>query len=114
MNTCTRTTRWLALGAGLLVCLWSCVSHPLAQPTPEPGQESDGHITIVPMRHLDLVFMVDNSPSMKPRQDKMHNPMPRSGSTGRSATIPTTRRRASVWTSRPITAPPAACASTPS
>jgi hypothetical protein len=77
MNTCLRTSRWLALGAGLLVCLWSCVSHPLAQPTPEPGQESDGRVTIVPMRHLDLLFMVDNSPSMKPKQDKMKAQFPR-------------------------------------
>jgi hypothetical protein len=76
MKTCLRTLRWVALAAGLLVTLWACISHPLTQPVPEPGQETDAQITIVPMRHLDLIFMVDNSPSMKPKQDKMKEQFP--------------------------------------
>jgi len=77
MKIYLRTIRWVALGTGLLVCLWACISHPLAQPVPEPGQESHGQVTIVPMRHLDLLFMVDNSPSMKPKQDKMKAQFPK-------------------------------------
>jgi hypothetical protein len=67
----------LVLGAGLVTCLWACISHPLAQPVPKPEQQSDGQVTIVPMRHLDLLFMVDNSLSMKPKQDKMKAQFPR-------------------------------------
>ena len=65
------------LWAVLLLVLWSCVSHPLGQPRPEPGQETDAQITIVNMRHLDLLFMVDNSPSMKPKQEKMKAQFPK-------------------------------------
>jgi hypothetical protein len=66
-----RILRWAMLLSGLCIALWACTSHPLVQPTPDPGQETDAKITIVPMRHLDLVFMVDNSLSMKPKQDKL-------------------------------------------
>jgi hypothetical protein len=76
MKTYLRTVRWVALAAGLLATLWACVSHPLVQPEPSLGQESRARVTIVPMRHLDLLFMVDNSPSMKPKQDKMKAQFP--------------------------------------
>src|ERR1039457_3940327 len=56
---------------------WACVSHPLAQPIPEPRQVTDAYITVAPVRHLDLLFMVDNSPSMKPKQDKMKAQFPK-------------------------------------
>jgi hypothetical protein len=72
-----RRIRWGALVAVLLVGAWACISHPLTQPRPQPVQESDAQVTIVPMRHLDLLFMVDNSPSMKPKQDKMKAQFPR-------------------------------------
>ena len=69
--------RWAVLGAALPLALWACVSHPLAQPYPQPVQETDAQVTIVPMRRLDLLFMVDNSPSMKPKQDKMKEQFPK-------------------------------------
>ena len=72
-----RLVRWTVLFAGLLCTLWACTSHPLMQPDPEPVQETDARINIVPMRHLDLLFMVDNSPSMKPKQDKMKAQFPK-------------------------------------
>ena len=75
--SCLRPVRWPVLWAVLLLVLWSCVSHPLGQPRPEPGQETDAQITIVNMRHLDLLFMVDNSPSMKPKQEKMKAQFPK-------------------------------------
>jgi hypothetical protein len=67
----------LAWLGGLPLALWACVAHPLAQPRPEPVQETDAQITIVPVRQLDLLFMVDNSPSMKPKQDKMRAQFPK-------------------------------------
>lgn len=37
---------------------------------------TDAYITVAPVRHLDLLFMVDNSNSMKPKQDKMKAQFP--------------------------------------
>ena len=75
-KTFVRSMRWLVMFGGLPLAVWACVSHPLAQPWPEPVQETDAMVTIVPMRRLDLLFMVDNSPSMKPKQDKMKKQFP--------------------------------------
>jgi len=72
-----RATRWTILGAAVPVGLWACTSHPLVQPQPNPGQQTDAQVTIVPVRRLDLLFMVDNSPSMKPKQDKMRAQFPK-------------------------------------
>ncbi|HEX7508567.1 MAG TPA: hypothetical protein VF550_17470 [Polyangia bacterium] len=69
--------RWTTVFLGLPFVLWACVSHPLEQPTPEPRQVTDAYITVAPMRHLDLLFMVDNSLSMKPKQDKMKAQFPK-------------------------------------
>jgi hypothetical protein len=51
---------------------WACISHPLTQPVPEPEQQTDIYISVAPIRKLDLVFMVDNSPSMAPKVAKMN------------------------------------------
>jgi hypothetical protein len=72
-----RLLRWAVLACVLLVTLWACASHPLTQPVPEPVQETDSQITIVPMRHLDLIFMIDNSPSMAPKQEKLKAQFPK-------------------------------------
>jgi len=83
-NTCTRSpslvlsaARWTMALLALPFALWACVSHPLTQPIPEPRQVTDVYITVAPMRHLDLLFMVDNSLSMKPKQDKMKAQFPK-------------------------------------
>jgi len=76
-RSCFRFVRWFALSGTLLLCLWACVSHPLAQPRPQPVQQTDSQITLTPVRRLDLIFMVDNSPSMKPKQDKMKAQFPK-------------------------------------
>jgi len=68
--------RWTMVFLGLPFALWACVSHPLTQPIPEPRQVTDVYITVAPMRHLDLLFMVDNSLSMKPKQEKMKTQFP--------------------------------------
>jgi len=73
---CVAWFRWLALVAVLVFTAWACVSHPLAQPTPDPVIQSMGQVPVVLMRQLDLLFMVDNSPSMKPKQDKMRDQFP--------------------------------------
>jgi len=63
--------RWAPLMTAIPVTWWACTSHPLAQPTPQPVQESDVYISVSPVRQLDLVFMIDNSPSMAPKQAKL-------------------------------------------
>jgi hypothetical protein len=67
-----RTLRWAIALPTLPLVWWACTSHPLAQPTPAPEQQTDIYITVAPNRLLDLVFMVDNSPSMAPKQAKMN------------------------------------------
>jgi hypothetical protein len=41
------------------------------------GQQTDMYITVAPQRQLDLVFMVDNSPSMAPKQAKLNAQFPK-------------------------------------
>jgi hypothetical protein len=84
MDTITRNrslilsfARWTTVLPVLPLGLWACVSHPLTQPIPEPRQVTDAYITVAPVRHLDLLFMIDNSPSMKPKQDKMKAQFPK-------------------------------------
>jgi hypothetical protein len=71
-----RTLRWAIAVPSLPLVWWACTSHPLTQPTPAPEQQTDIYITVAPQRQLDLVFMVDNSPSMAPKQAKMNAQFP--------------------------------------
>ena len=77
LPTYLRFARWTMVFPGLPLVFWACVSHPLTQPIPEPRQVTDAYITVAPVRHLDLLFMVDNSPSMRPKQDKMKAQFPK-------------------------------------
>jgi len=72
-----RTLRWAIAVPSLPLVWWACTSHPLTQPTPAPEQQTDIYITVAPNRLLDLVFMVDNSPSMAPKQQKMNAQFPK-------------------------------------
>ncbi len=55
----------------------ACTSHPLTQPDPAPELQTDVYITVAPNQALDLVFMVDNSPSMAPKVTKMNAQFPK-------------------------------------
>ena len=72
-----RTLRWAIAIPSLPLVWWACTSHPLAQPTPAPEQQTDIYISVSPTRLLDLVFMVDNSPSMAPKVTKMNAQFPK-------------------------------------
>ncbi len=76
-SRCLSFARWTTVLLALPFAFWACVSHPLTQPIPEPRQVTNAYITVAPVRHLDLLFMVDNSPSMKPKQDKMRAQFPK-------------------------------------
>jgi hypothetical protein len=67
-----RYLRWAIALPTLPMAWWACISHPLTQPVPEPEQQTDIYISVAPIRKLDLVFMVDNSPSMAPKVEKMN------------------------------------------
>ena len=44
---------------------------------PTVGQQTDIYISVAPVRKLDLVFMIDNSPSMAPKVAKMNAQFPK-------------------------------------
>src|SRR5512141_1312171 len=67
-----RYLRWAIAIPTLPVVWWACTSHPLTQPQPSPEQQTDIYITVSTKRLLDLVVMVDNSPSMAPKVTKMN------------------------------------------
>jgi len=67
-----RYLRWAIAIPSLPVVWWACTSHPLTQPQPSPEQQTDIYITVSTKRLLDLVVMVDNSPSMAPKVTKMN------------------------------------------
>jgi hypothetical protein len=67
-----RCLRWAIAIPTLPLIWWACTSHPLAQPVPQPEMQTDIYISVSPTRLLDLVFMVDNSPSMAPKVAKMN------------------------------------------
>jgi hypothetical protein len=71
-----RTLRWAIALPTLPLVWWACTSHPLTQPVPEPEQQTDIYISVSPTRLLDLIFMVDNSPSMAPKQAKLKAQFP--------------------------------------
>lgn len=65
-----RNVRWLAV-APAVVAVWACTSHPLEAPTPSPETETNAIYEAAPNRQLDLLFMVDNSSSMAPKQQNL-------------------------------------------
>ncbi len=71
-----RYLRWALVLSAVPLVWWACASHPLTQPTPLPEQETDLYISVSPVRELDLVFMIDNSPSMAPKQAKLQAQFP--------------------------------------
>ena len=55
----------------------ACTSHSLSAPLPKPEQNSRIAVNLNPIRKLDMIFLIDNSASMKPKQEKMAEQFPR-------------------------------------
>ena len=75
----SRFFRWLGLGAiapALLLILWSCNSHPLQRPSPDPTGELAQYREINPIRNVDIVFVIDNSGSMAEEQANLARNFP--------------------------------------
>jgi hypothetical protein len=65
-----RVARWVALGAAL-PALWACNTNRPVKPVPElSGSTSDLYQTEI-NRNIDIVFMIDDSSSMTPLQNKL-------------------------------------------
>ena len=74
--------RWQYLRWGLVIpalplALWACNSHRLQEPAPNPQQETDFQILVSPERMVDILFMIDNSPSMDPKQQALAQNFPK-------------------------------------
>ena len=63
--------RWVLAIPALPLALWACNSHKLQEPLPNPQQETDFNVVVSPEREVDILFMIDNSPSMDPKQQAL-------------------------------------------
>jgi hypothetical protein len=70
-----RAARWAVLGAAI-PALWACNSRRLAEPMPAPEQTFNDLFQQSINRNIDIVFMVDNSSSMTPLQQKLTDQFP--------------------------------------
>ena len=71
-----RKLRWVLAAATVPGLLWACNSHPLEQPKPAPEQQTDLLYEVNPLRQLDLLFLVDNSSSMREEQTNLRANFP--------------------------------------
>ncbi len=55
----------------LPLLLWGCTSHPVAAPSPQPEQETRQKYEVNPIRDVDILFVIDSSPSMKEEQEEL-------------------------------------------
>jgi len=69
--------RWGLVFPALTFALWACNSHELQVPKPRPQQQTDFEILVSPDRMVDIVFLIDNSPSMDPKQRALAANFPR-------------------------------------
>jgi hypothetical protein len=53
-----------------------CTAHSLAAPEPMPEVENDQYYEVNPVRDLDLLFLIDDSPSMADKQNNLAANMP--------------------------------------
>jgi hypothetical protein len=71
-----RYLRWALAIPALPLALWACNSHPLEAPIPLPEQQNDQYYEVNPIRDVDILFMVDNSPSMQQEQENLGRNFP--------------------------------------
>lgn len=71
-----RYLRWAVVVPVLPLLLWACNSHPLEAPDPRPEQQTNQYYEVNPIRDVDILFMVDNSPSMNQEQENLGRNFP--------------------------------------
>src|SRR5262252_3326218 len=62
--------RVLVYGAPVAACIgiWACYNAPVQTPCPKTLQQSNVRVAQNAKNKVDLIFMIDNSPSMAPKQ----------------------------------------------
>lgn len=68
-----RTLRWVVAAPALLITLWACNANNLQAPDPLPEQQNDQYFDLNPVRDVDILFMIDNSPSMAEEQSNVRS-----------------------------------------
>ena len=82
MQRAKRILRWVRLiglavtAPALVFLLWSCTSHPLQLPSPDPTGELAQYREINPIRNVDIVFVIDDSGSMMEEQANLARNFP--------------------------------------
>jgi hypothetical protein len=71
-----RCLRWVMAAPGLLFALWACTSHPLQAPDPRPEEETHQSYEVNPVRDIDILFLIDDSPSMEDKQVNLRKNFP--------------------------------------
>lgn len=77
MRSQWRRLRWALAGSVVPFVLWACNDHALQLPKPVPESQTDQYADVNPVRKLDLLFMIDNSNSMKEEQDSLRANFPK-------------------------------------
>jgi hypothetical protein len=70
-----RAARWAGLALAI-PALWACTARKLEEPAPAPNKSFVGTFQQTLNRDIDIVFMVDNSNSMAPLQQKLRTNFP--------------------------------------
>src|SRR5580704_6188030 len=65
-----RVARWAALGVGV-AALWACNTNRPVKPVPELSSSTSDLFRLEINRALEIVFMIDDSSSMKPLQNRL-------------------------------------------
>jgi hypothetical protein len=65
-----RIVRWVGLAAAISTA-WACAPRPLVTPIPEPSSSVHDIYQREITRKLDVLFMIDDSTSMAPLQNKL-------------------------------------------
>ena len=71
-----RYLRWVIAAPALPLMLWACTANPLQEPHPQPEQQNDQYFDVNPVRDIDILFMIDNSPSMQEEQTNLQKNFP--------------------------------------
>jgi hypothetical protein len=71
-----RLPRWAVAAPVLPLVFLACNANDLMTPKPAPEQENDQYYEVNPIRDIDILFMIDNSPSMAKKQANLKKNFP--------------------------------------
>jgi hypothetical protein len=71
-----KNLRWVSLAASI-PAIWACSAHDLEAPKPLPEKQSEVKKEVNSKRELDIIFMMDDSGSMKQEQENLQRNFPK-------------------------------------